>query len=670
MWRVDRSGGPALPLPPVSRTCKTGSFLMKRLLLLIVVSLLGPGPAGGQVPQLLSLQGRISVNGTNFGSPAAREGAFKFALVNQAGTVSHWSNDETSAAGSEPASSVRITVSNGHYSVLLGDATLPNMAVLSAAVFTNEEVYVRTWFDGGNGFERLVPDRRIAAVGYAMMAAEVEDGSITTAKLVNGAVTGSKIAPDTVDGSHVVDESISSLDLSPDSVGRVHLVGGAVGSDEVAPEAIGSSEVADGAIRNEDVEDNTITGEKLADVLELGSIDADGALTLWNQGGDVETIELLGGASRITAYGSDGQVQAQLDGPNWGRLQLYDNTPQNNNLVTLAGHERIPILGSDVPGGVLRLSTAAGVRSELKASETGGGYLRLHQNDEEIGVQLEGDNGGAGFISVRDSGGNSRITLDGESTGTGGQISVLDDDGTQTIELLGAETATGGGRIRVRSAVGTNAAELSEDPTEGGGELLLYNAEGQRAVVIEAQEVASNGSQINLYDNAGNKTMELDAEYGQGGPSRVTTGTVEITGGSDLSEQFEVSSSGMEPEPGMIVCIDPSAPGQLKPSSKAYDRTVAGIISGAGGVRTGLLMGQRDSLADGAFPIALTGRVYCRVEASNGAIEPGDLITTSGTPGFGMKVTDYDQARGAIIGKAMTRLGEGQGLVLVLVSLQ
>ena len=645
---------------------------MKRFSFLISVCVLAFGPAGGQVPQLLSLQGRISVNGTNYGSPAPREGAFKFALVNESGAVSHWSNDGTSAAGSEPAAFVRLMVSSGHYSVLLGDATLLNMVVLPASVFTNEEVYVRTWFDGGSGFERLIPDRRIAAVGYAMMSADVQDGIITTDKLANRAVTGSKIAGNAVDGGHIVDESISAVDLRPDSVNRVHIVGGAVGPSEVAPGAIGSSELADGAIRNEDVENNTLTGEKLADALELGSATADGALTLWNDGGDLETIELLGGASRISTYGSDGQVHARLEGRDWGQLLLYDNTADNNELVNLAGHERFPFLGSWVgaPGGVLRLSTAAGARATLKASETEGGYLRLHQNDGEIGVNLDGDNGGAGFISVRDSGGSSRITLDGESTGTGGQIRILDDDGTQTIELLGAESVTGGGRIRVRSADGTNAVELSEDATEGGGELWLYNAAGEGTVVIEAQEVASDGAQINLYNNAGIKTMELDAEYGQGGPSRVTTGTVEITGGSDLSEQFEISPSELEPEPGMIVCIDPAAPGQLKPSSKAYDRTVAGIISGAGGVRTGLLMGQRDSLADGAYPIALTGRVYCRMDASNGSIEPGDLITTADTPGHGMKVTDHDRARGAIIGKAMTRLDEGQGLVLVLVSLQ
>jgi hypothetical protein len=35
-----------------------------------------------------------------------------------------------------------------------------------------------------------------------------------------------------------------------------------------------------------------------------------------------------------------------------------------------------------------------------------------------------------------------------------------------------------------------------------------------------------------------------------------------------------------------------------------------------------------------------------------------------------MKVTDRDRAGGAVIGKAMTGLDDGTGLVLVLVSLQ
>jgi hypothetical protein len=39
-------------------------------------------------------------------------------------------------------------------------------------------------------------------------------------------------------------------------------------------------------------------------------------------------------------------------------------------------------------------------------------------------------------------------------------------------------------------------------------------------------------------------------------------------------------------------------------------------------------------------------------------------------PGYAMKATDHTRSQGAIIGKAMTSLAEGQGLVLVLVTLQ
>lgn len=74
-------------------------------------------------------------------------------------------------------------------------------------------------------------------------------------------------------------------------------------------------------------------------------------------------------------------------------------------------------------------------------------------------------------------------------------------------------------------------------------------------------------------------------------------------------------------------------------------------------------------MASGEYPVALTGRVYCKADASQAAIEPGDLITTSDLPGHGMKVDDPSRAHGAIIGKAMTGLESGQGLVLVLVSL-
>jgi hypothetical protein len=126
----------------------------------------------------------------------------------------------------------------------------------------------------------------------------------------------------------------------------------------------------------------------------------------------------------------------------------------------------------------------------------------------------------------------------------------------------------------------------------------------------------------------------------------------------------------MEPAPGMVVSIDPERAGDLTVSTQAYDKRVAGIISGAGGVKPGMLMGQEGSIAHGDRPVALTGRVYCLVDASLGSIEPGDLLTTSDTPGHAMKAKDHEKAQGAILGKAMTSLESGKGLVLVLVTLQ
>ena len=83
-----------------------------------------------------------------------------------------------------------------------------------------------------------------------------------------------------------------------------------------------------------------------------------------------------------------------------------------------------------------------------------------------------------------------------------------------------------------------------------------------------------------------------------------------------------------------------------------------------------MLMGQDGSIASGRYPVALSGRVFCLVDATIAAVAPGDLLTTSNVPGHAMKVTDHDRAQGAIIGKAMTGLREGKGLVLVLVTLQ
>jgi hypothetical protein len=144
------------------------------------------------------------------------------------------------------------------------------------------------------------------------------------------------------------------------------------------------------------------------------------------------------------------------------------------------------------------------------------------------------------------------------------------------------------------------------------------------------------------------------------------TDILELGEGLDYAEGFDVSES-TKIDAGTVLIIDSDNPGKLAISVKAYDSEVAGIVAGAKGIGSGVRLGA------GGFDydVALAGRVYCNVDATEEGIEPGDLLTTSATPGHAMKSTDYARAQGAILGKAMESLEKGQkGQILVLVTLQ
>jgi hypothetical protein len=208
------------------------------------------------------------------------------------------------------------------------------------------------------------------------------------------------------------------------------------------------------------------------------------------------------------------------------------------------------------------------------------------------------------------------------------------------------------------------------DSNHGYARGAIQQVDGGLNLFTESYLRGANPFAYLRLDNSGNVgigTATPQAKLDVIGMTR--TGVLQITGGGDLAEPFEITDA-ESIQPGMVVAIDPGQPGHLRIADTAYDHTVAGIISGANGINPGLTMKQEGTAADGKHPVALTGRVYCLVDASYGAIEPGDLLTTSDTPGHAMKVTDHAMAQGAIIGKAMTELKEGKGLVLVLVTLQ
>ena len=143
------------------------------------------------------------------------------------------------------------------------------------------------------------------------------------------------------------------------------------------------------------------------------------------------------------------------------------------------------------------------------------------------------------------------------------------------------------------------------------------------------------------------------------------TGDLRLTN-ADCAEDFDIADgSGIEPGTVMVLGHE----GTLHQSDHSYDKRVAGVISGAGDYKPGIVLDKQPSRSN-RQPVALLGKVYCKVDAQYGSVDVGDLLTTSATPGHAMKVGEPLQALGSIIGKALRPLKHGQGLIPILIALQ
>lgn len=134
--------------------------------------------------------------------------------------------------------------------------------------------------------------------------------------------------------------------------------------------------------------------------------------------------------------------------------------------------------------------------------------------------------------------------------------------------------------------------------------------------------------------------------------------------GADTAEFFEAEDAAAI-EAGTVLVIGEN--GALRACEDEYDRRVAGVVSGAGDMKPAIILDQ--GRAEVGVPLALSGKVYCKVDAGAAPVEVGDLLTTSSSTGHARKVADAARAFGAIIGKALAPLPEGRGTIPILVSL-
>jgi hypothetical protein len=149
--------------------------------------------------------------------------------------------------------------------------------------------------------------------------------------------------------------------------------------------------------------------------------------------------------------------------------------------------------------------------------------------------------------------------------------------------------------------------------------------------------------------------------------------TGSITGGTVIGavyQDFAEWVPASEPmAPGTVVVVDGSARNGVAPSAHSYDTRVAGVVSANPGVILGVEGASKAK-------VATSGRVKVRVDATKAPIAVGDLLVTSDIAGTAMKSQPLDlggiaiHRPGTLIGKALEPLPNGEGEILVLLSLQ
>jgi hypothetical protein len=320
----------------------------------------------------------------------------------------------------------------------------------------------------------------------------------------------------------------------------------------------------------------------------------------------------------------------------------------NTNTGNVGIGTTTPTAKLDVRGGMLVDSSSGSLRIGYPSSAN-----QWHFNTIGGGANLQLWENAAGAIRMYfAAGGNIGIG----TTAPAARLDIL--GGNWDTASTEGDLRIGNATYRLKIGVATGGA--------GAGHATIAAQGGVNALSLGAGTTLAAQRTLTILGtgNVGIGTTAPAAKLDVNGTARVKV--LEITG-ADIAEKFPTTET---LEPGTVVEIDPDNPGHLRKARGAYNKRVAGVVAGANGLSKGIILGNLEGSEDHT-PIAMSGRVWVYADATHEAIEPGDLLTTSDTPGHAMKASDPSRAHGAVLGKAMTRLEKGKtGMVLVLVNLQ
>jgi len=300
-------------------------------------------------------------------------------------------------------------------------------------------------------------------------------------------------------------------------------------------------------------------------------------------------------------------------------------------------------------------------------------------NGQSANISLGGGSGvGNGSINVKNRNDLDTIVLDGkDSTLT---LSGYDgySEGQDTIVLNGVsgDITAGGvgasGTVKVTNSKGEETGKMEgsngrldlggNNTTGATGIISLKNSSGEEIIALDARSgnvlLGGAGASGDIFIKNEN---DIDTIRING-----ATGDIEFLN-ADFAEDFDVCEENIDiAKPGSVMILDEN--GKLALCHSEYDSKVVGIIAGAGSFKSGIVMDKNGH--KNRLPIAMMGKVYCLADAETSPIQVGDMLTTSQKTGHAMKVSDIGKAFGTVIGKALSGLSQGTGLIPVLVNLQ
>lgn len=315
---------------------------------------------------------------------------------------------------------------------------------------------------------------------------------------------------------------------------------------------------------------------------------------------------------------------------------------------------------------------------------------KLHVNGAEEGIRVQGPaTGGANvaFVSFVDSAG-TRIGYVGDGSTADVNVFLTSDLGDVVLNTAAGRilTATSTGNIGIGTTNPLRTLQIGPsidaaftvepaDVSPNAGYIRFGDQTGWKLHFGRSRESSAiNGTPLNTGTTGVLMTIQDNGNVGIGttDPQEKleVDGNIRATGdiilaGADCAEDFDVEEA-IALERGTVLVIGDD--GRLHQSKEAYDTRVAGVLSGAGDYRPGIILGKEQS-QNKRLPLALVGKVFCKVDAQYSPIGVGDLLTTSPTVGHAMKAKDPLKAFGAVIGKALCPLAEGQSLIPILIAL-